>query len=156
MSDLSEAVEKVAKQMVENGQEPEYHVDSGQVPFFLAIYRPNGEHVEIDVEEHGWMKTYAEWMRGASRWYLISKPTPEVPARAWLAVDVREGDQPYYTARHIVRVKGHNAGMQIVAYGIGAKRGEATERMWVLPNGLVCCGDDVEALAEALIDSINN
>jgi hypothetical protein len=155
--DLNEAVEK-AIETTENGTEPAgFTVSTGYIPFFLFIVRPNADQVEIDLEEHGWMKTYAEWMRGRSRWYLMSKPTPEVPARAWLAVDVQEGDQPYYTARHIVRVKGRNAGAQLTAYGIGAKRtGGTTDRMWILPGGIVCAGDDVETIGDAIIDAAGN
>lgn len=157
MADLNEAPE-IAVTQAPDGQEPGFHSDSGPSPFYLYIVRPNGDSVEIDVEEYQWMKTYAEWMRGRSRWYLMSKPTPEVPARAWLGVDVQEGDQPYYTARHIVRVKGRNAGAQLTVCGIGAKRGnvDVTDRMWVLPSGLVCAGDDVDTLGDAIIDAINN
>ena len=157
MADLDETI--AAEISAEpDGMEPEgYHVDSGPLPFFLLITRPNGESVEIDLEENQWMKTYAEWMRGASRWYLTTKPTPQVPAHVWLAVNVRDGDQPYYTARHIVRIKGRNAGAQITAYGIGAKRIEGhTDRLWIMPNGIVCGGEDADAFGDAVIDSLGN
>lgn len=158
MTGMNEAEEKAVSPPVEDGREPEgFHVSAGAVPFFLYIVREDGEQVEIDLDEHGWMTTYADWMRGRSRWYLMSKPSPEVPSRPWLAVDVMEGDQPYYTARHIVRVKGRNAGAQLTAYGIGAKRVAGnTDRMWIMPGGIICAGDDVETIGDAIIDAINN
>jgi len=160
--DLNEAVEKALNEVrALDGRDPlpdkGFHATSGAIPFYLHIVRPNGEFVEINLEEGGWMTTYAEWMRGRARWYLMSKPSPEVPARPWLAVEVQEGDQPYYTARHIVRVKGINAGAQITVYGIGAKRASGhTDRMWILPNGLICSGEDVDTLGDAVIDALTN
>jgi hypothetical protein len=159
VADLNETIEGVVSTEDENGLDPAevgYHVDSGPNPFFLFIVRPNAESVQIDLDEPGWMTTYATWMRGRSRWYLMTKSTPTVPSRPWLGVDVMEDDQPYYTARHIVRVKGVNAGAQITAYGLGAKRAAGhTDRMWILPNGLICSGEDVDTLGDAVIDSLN-
>jgi len=139
----------------ENGHQPQpsdgFQVGGEGVPFYVQIVRPSGEMLQIDVEEHGWATTHAEWMRGRSRWYLMRKATG-MPV---LVVEAQEGDQPYYTARHVVRVKGHNAGGQVVAYGIGAKRVDGrTDRLWILPGGLVCGGEDADTLGDAIIDAI--
>jgi len=118
------------------------------VPYVLTIVLPTSEMIEIDVEEYQWAKKYAHLMRVRSRWYLIEKAT----GKAVLAVDVMEGDQPYYAAEHIMRVQGRNAGAHIVCYGIGAKRADGhTDRMWVMPNGIVCSGNDVYSLGEAIL-----
>ncbi len=122
--------------------------DSGAVPYYLHIIRANSDQIEIDVEEPQWMKTHAEWMRGRMRWYLMRK-ADKTPV---LAVDVMDGDQPYYAAQHVARISGRGAGGHIVAYGIGAKRVDGnTDRMWVLPNGIVCAGNDVNSLGDALL-----
>ncbi len=121
------------------------------VPYYLHLVRANGDTLQIDVEETGWAAKHAEWMRGRSRWYLMRK-ADDAPI---LVVDVQDEDQPYYTARHILRMQGHNAGTEVICHGIGAKRADGhTDRMWILPTGLVCSGDDAEGLAEAIIDAL--
>jgi hypothetical protein len=79
-------------------------------------------------------------MRAKAVWFLMEK-TRHTPV---LAVWVNEGDQPYYTARH-VGITGSAGGNEIIAYGIGKKTvsGEMV-RLWVLPNGSICGGDDVD------------
>jgi hypothetical protein len=121
---------------------------SGEVPYTLAIVLPNSEIIEIDVEEYQWATKYAHLMRVRSRWYLIRKSD----GQPVLGVDVMDGDQPYYAAEHIVRAQGRNAGAHIVCYGIGAKRADGhTDRMWVLPNGIICSGNDVYSLGDAIL-----
>jgi hypothetical protein len=40
----------------------------------------------------------------------------------------------------------------MIAYGIGKKRLDGhVDRIWVLPNGVICTGDDVEPLVLAFI-----
>lgn len=64
---------------------------------------------------------------------------------------VDEGDQPYYAARHV----GHGIGspniQEIVAYGIGKKTAEGTIRLWVLPGGMICGGDDVDRIGVMMV-----
>ena len=118
------------------------------VPYYLLITRENSSYIKINVEEPEWMKTHAAWMRGASRWYMVTIDTDEVK----LVVDVADGDQPYYAARHLNVVRGPNVGRHVLAYGIGAKRvGGQTDRMWLMPDGTVCVGNDVDILLDAYV-----
>ena len=123
---------------------------SDENPFYLHIIRPNAAEQIIDLGEHRWATTYADWMRGRSRWYLIRK-AGGLPA---LVVDVGDHDQPYYTAHHVGKI-GSGGSNEIVAYGIGAKRYDGViDRLWVLPGGMVCGGDDVDSLGEALVEAL--
>jgi hypothetical protein len=118
---------------------------AGKHPFYLRIIAAEGEAELIDLDERGWATKYEALMRVPGIWTLNHKERgPEV------MMLVFEGEQPYYTARHIGIVTG--AGGEVVAYGIGKKRRDGhVDRLWVLPNGLVCGGDDVEELALAYL-----
>lgn len=105
-------------------------------PFYLLIAAPDG-HVIIDLGEQGWATTFAEWMRRPAKWHLVTKANN----RVLLSVNVLDGDQPYYTVRHV----GASGGNEVKAYGIGKKQANGeTLRLWLLPNGVVVGGDDVE------------
>lgn len=118
----------------------------GPNPFYLIISMMD-ENIGIDLDESGWIAKNAEYMRKPSTWYLIHKQTNHQV----LGVIVREGDQPYYAARH-VGVSGGGGGNEITAYGIGAKRLEGhTDRLWILPTGMVCSGEDVDDLGIMLV-----
>lgn len=130
--------------------EPPPHEWYDSNPFYLMIYRPSGDSIRIDLGEHGWLTTYAEWMRGRSRWFLVQKDGD----RVLFTLEVQEDDQPYYTARH-VGVAGSGGSNEIVAYGIGAKRASGmVDRLWILPDGTVCVGDDVGSLGVSLLHQI--
>ena len=119
-------------------------------PFYLLIYRPDGTFQSIDLGERGWMTTYAGWLRGRSRWYLCKKET----STPLFVVEVQEDDQPYYTARH-VGIAGGGGSNEVIAYGIGAKRASRmVDRLWVMPDGTICSGDDVDSLGISLLHKI--
>jgi hypothetical protein len=113
----------------------------GSTPVFLVIQLASGEGIGIDLDEPGWAKTYAEHLRVPSIWRLFSKDQ-----QPRLVLNVFKGEQPYYTARH-VGIAGSGGTNEIIAYGIGKKRGRHVERLWLLPDGSVCSGDDLEILA---------
>ena len=124
-------------------------------PYFLLIVRDASnpqtgmrEHAEIDLGQSGWSETYADWMRGDSLWYLCHKE-----GQVKLAMIVADGEQPYYTKRHIGQIAMSGAGREIACYGIGKKRLDGhIDRMWVLPDGYaVCAGNDVEPLAMEVV-----
>lgn len=121
----------------------------GPTPWFLMILPTDGsEGIRIDLDEPNWATTNAAWMRRDNCvWTLIHKQG-EFQA---LAVWVHPGDQPYYTARHVgLAMATSNA--EIVAYGIGKKRPDgSTHRLWVLPTGIICGGDDVDDLGLRLV-----
>ena len=86
-------------------------------------------------------------MREPGVWALVSKAM----GRALLVVRVYPGDQPYYTARH-VGIAGSGGTNEVTAYGIGKKQADGQMvRVWILPNGVVCGGDDVDDLGIALV-----
>lgn len=125
-------------------------------PFVLIIVKDVDEAVIIDLGEPKWLDKYADWMRVKSRWFLARKPRftddrPDGPLMPVLWLNVEDGDQPYYTARH-TGIAGVDTQNEVVSYGIGAKRANgAVDRMWVLPNGLICVGEDVDTLALHLV-----
>lgn len=119
-------------------------------PYYVHVVRPDTSAQVIDLGENGWAKTYAEWMRGRSRWYLVRK----VDNFSVLVIDVGDDDQPYYTARHIGKI-GSGGSNEIIAYGMGAKRYDGViDRLWILPGGMVCAGDDVDGLGIAIVEAI--
>jgi len=119
----------------------------GDSPFFLVIEPDDRSHgnLGIDLDESGWITTHAEWMRKPGAWFLYHKES----ARAMLCIMVEEGEQPYFTKRHIGNLM---AGSEIVSFGIGKKGRDGTmTRLWILPNGVVCGGDDVEVIASRML-----
>lgn len=115
-------------------------------PFYLAI-ADDTEGVTIDLGETGWATTYADWMRRPGLFVLLDKKR-NAPI---LVIQVHPGDQPYYTARH-VGVTGSGGSNEITAYGIGKKTGSGDMvRLWVLPNGMICGGDDVDDLGVRMV-----
>lgn len=126
--------------------EDQYGGWKGSNPYYLVIATQD-ENIGIDLDESGWMATYAFAMRVPGQWILIHKVT----GHQSLIVKVEEGDQPYYTARH-VGITGGGGSNEITAYGIGKKCPDGhVERLWVLPNGTVCGGDDVDSLGLLMV-----
>ena len=84
-------------------------------------------------------------MPSPSTWWLVDKQSQ----RPLFVVVLEEGDQFYYAKRHIGNLM---AGSEIVAIGIGKKRSDgSTVNLWLLPNGVVCGGDDVETIAGRML-----
>lgn len=117
----------------------------GDHPLYLALIYED-EIVNIDLDEPGWMTTHADNMRRPGTWVLRHKSGVDL-----MAMIVIEGEQPYYTARH-VGVVGNAGSNEVTAYGIGKKRLDGhVDRLWLLPNGVVCAGDDVSVLGVRLV-----
>lgn len=118
----------------------------GDNPFYLVLSFPD-ENVGIDLDEPQWHAKYEDCMRRPGLWTLVHKDT----GAKVLAVRVNPGDQPYYTARHI-GVVGSGGGNEITSYGIGKKCADgSTVRLWLLPDGTVCGGDDVDVLGRDIV-----
>jgi hypothetical protein len=117
------------------------------VPFDLLLVDDEQRTCFVDVEEHQWHETHADWMRRPGWWLLRHKGSSAVA----LTVRVNEGDQPYYTARHI-GIAGSGGSNEVIAYGIGKKAHDGTMlRLWVMPDGAVVGGDDVDQLGILLV-----
>jgi hypothetical protein len=117
------------------------------VPFDLMIVDDQQHVVFVDVEEHQWHAKHADWMRRPGWWLLRRKHDSSVA----LTIRVNEGDQPYYTARH-VGIASSSASHEVIAYGIGKKCFDGSMvRLWVMPDGVVVGGDDVDQLGVLMI-----
>lgn len=133
----------------------------GENPFYLMIrhaQESDGVIVNsiIDLDEEGWSQTYAHLMRIPGRWYLIRKETSIIT----LAMVVKEGEQPYYKARHIgmgSMVGEEVEQSEVIAYGLGRKLVDGhVERMWHFPDGPVTViGDDVNDIGRELLPVVN-
>lgn len=127
----------------------EYGGWQGPTPFYLLISTTD-ENIGIDLDERGWIATYADKMRLPGQWILVHKGDNFQV----LVVKVFEGDQPYYTARHI-GVTGSAGSNEVIAYGIGKKQADGcTVNLWVMPNGTVCGGDDVESVGIMMVKQL--
>ena len=128
-------------------QTVETHGWEGDFPFFLVIEPRDGTggNIGIDLDEPGWVARNDDAMRMPATWWLNMKAN----GQPLFAMVVEEGEQPYFTKRHIGNLM---AGSEIIAVGIGKKgrEGEMT-RLWILPNGVVCGGDDVEVIASRML-----
>lgn len=128
------------------------HEWGGDSPYFLLVVGNDTPPAitEIDVDERGWHARHADLMRAPGTWYLVDKATNVVK----FGIRVYAGEQPYYTARHVgiaSAVTGERRA-EVIAFGIGKKRADGhVDRLWVLPNGLICAGDDVDDLAVEVI-----
>lgn len=123
---------------------------AGENPFYLVIGMASGDQITIDLDEPGWLTTYGSYMRVPSTWFLVAKGNP-VPS---LVMPVHDGEQPYYTSR-TVGVAGGSGYNDIRTYGIGKKLLDGvTQRMWVLPGGSVCGGEDVDELGVLMVKQL--
>ncbi len=122
---------------------------AGDCPFFLVIElatRPDSGQVGIDLDFPGWATTHRELLRQPAIWWLFAKAN----GSPVMAVVVNPGDQPYFTRHHVGNL---NTASEIVAYGLGKKRPDGVvERVWLLPNGVICGGDDVDDIAARIVN----
>lgn len=118
----------------------------GSWPFFLLIVTKNNTvHSVIDLEEPEWRAKYEDnIMREPGQWYLARKHDRSVV----FALNVEEGEQPYYVLKHVGYLGGvedNPTQHEMGAFGLGKKRLDGhVDRMWILPNGLVCGGNDLD------------
>lgn len=130
---------------------------AGDKLYFLAIetttgaaegnYRPlDARIILIDLDEPGWVAKHADLMRTPGVWHLVHKGDSRIP----FSMILNEGEQGYCLIRHIGVMGATKA--EVSVYGIGKVRVDGhTDRLWVLPNGQVCGGDDAEPLAKAYL-----
>lgn len=113
----------------------------------LVIVPGGQQPIVIDLDEKGWLTTYAHLMRDTeATWHLFRKDGGPV-----FSMVVWKNDRPYYAARHIGIASGSEQ-REVIAYGIGKQLPDGhANRLWILPNGQICGGDDVEPLARSLL-----
>ena len=141
-------------------------------PYFLLLVAFGAneagerEFLILDVGKSGWMTIHADWLRRPAEWYLCEKAGER---RVVATQIVYTGDQPYYVKRHVGQIgMASGEGRALVVHGIGKKvpavyregktkrskvlvSSERTDRIWILPSGAVCGGEDVEAIALAAL-----
>lgn len=108
----------------------------------------------IDLDEGGWLEKYQHLMRRPGAWFLCSKKASQEKGVLMpvLMMQVDEGEQPYYTTKHVgIMSFGTSKGPESVTYGIGKKhRDGSMMRLWLLPNGSITGGEDVYWLADRM------
>ena len=116
---------------------------TGETPFFLVIEPDEKDeqgNLGIDLDT-SWYSTHQKYLRVRANWFLYHKAT----GAPVLYIRVNEGDQPYFTRHHVGSLMG---GAETICYGIGKKQADGSMvRLWVLPNGTICGGDDVDEIA---------
>lgn len=117
----------------------------GDTRVFLVIAPDDGQNTGIDLDEPGWSATHSSLMRAPGSWVLFDKA-----GHARLRLIVHEGEQPFYTARH-VGVAGSAGNAEITAYGLGKKLlDNTTTSCWLLPDGSVCGEEDLNIIGIAM------
>lgn len=120
-------------------------------PYSLVLI-PDGPTVLsahlIDLDEPGWLTTWADELAHPGIWMLVNRETARIP----VSMHAGAGDRPSYLARHF----GILGGPEIVAYSIGKIAWDHDDemRLWVLPNGQVCGNEDAEFFAGKLLAEI--
>jgi len=119
---------------------------AGGSPFFLVFERGPGDNVGIDIDTSGWIEANRELFRTPGVWLLMRKS----PTQPLFAVPLDEGDQFFFTKRHTGNLM---AGSEVISYGLGKKTAAGWEiKLWLLPNGMVCGGEDVDLLASRMLN----
>lgn len=124
---------------------------AGDSAFYLVYEPPEGPNIGIDIDASGWIDANIELFRAPGTWLLMSKQalSKEGP-RPLFVVFIRRGDQFYYAKRHTGVAGGATA--EIVATGIGKKQADGTTvNLWLMPNGMICGGDDVDYLSHRML-----
>jgi hypothetical protein len=124
----------------------------GPNPYYLMIVLDSGRHAEIDLDQSRWMDFFANYLRDVGKWYLVRKADRVIVTMML----VYEGEQPYYVARHVGFVSADENGPkgETINYGIGKKRLDGhVDRIWIMANGCVTLGDDVEPISLDLLKS---
>jgi hypothetical protein len=124
----------------------------GPNPFYLIIVLKSGRVAEIDLDQPGWLDWFRDFLRAPGQWYLTRKADKVIVA----TMLVLEGEQPYYVARHVgfASVSADGPKAETTNYGIGKKRLDGhVDRIWVMANGCMTLGDDVEPISLDLLKS---
>ena len=117
----------------------------GESPFFLVFERGPADNVGIDIDTPGWIEANKDLFRAPGVWLMMIKAS----RRPVFAVVLDEGDQFFFVKRHTGNLM---AGREVISYGMGKKTADGLPvNLWLLPNGTVCGGDDVDLLASRML-----
>ena len=124
---------------------PEGSAWAGESPFFLVFERGPADNVGIDLDTPGWIEANKALFRTPGIWFLRHKQSGHLV----FAVVLDEGDQFFFVKRHTGNLM---AGREVISYGMGKKTADGLPvNLWLLPNGTVCGGDDVDLLASRML-----
>lgn len=133
----------------------------GDNPFYLLIRHPqpsDGKMVQtvIDLDDIGWQERNAEIIGLPGRWYLVRKHDRAMP----VAMVVKEGERPYYKARHVGMGAGtpdNTVQAEVIAYGLGKQKEDDThDQIWhFFPGDVTCAGDDVNPIGTEVLKMSN-
>lgn len=122
---------------------------SGPNPYYLILVLKDQGVEKVDLDETGWIAKLGDKMRAEGVWHLVRKASDSVV----FSMVVLEGEQPYYVARHVGTASAAGSN-EVVCYGIGKKLPDGSVvRGWILPNGQITLGDNVELFARGMIGS---
>lgn len=122
----------------------------GPNPYYLMIVLDSGRNAEIDLDQSKWLDFFANYLREPGQWYLVRKLGRLIVA----TMLVHPGEQPYYVAKHVGFTSVNDGGPkgETINYGIGKKRLDGhVDRIWIMANGCVTLGDDVEPISLTLL-----
>jgi hypothetical protein len=114
----------------------------GDHPYCLLVVPGGDRPVTVDLDQHHWDEVHRQALdRTPATWHLVRKDGIPV-----FSMVVLPGEEPGYAARHILGDR------EVVAHGLRKKCHDGcVQSLWILPNGQVCAGSDVEQLAAALL-----
>jgi hypothetical protein len=120
---------------------------AGDTPLMLVIETGlETGNIGIDLDTP-WTRTHADLLREPGTWWLIDKES----GSPVMALVVEPGDQPYFVKHHVGAIG--DTHRELIAYGMGKKRPDGSMvRSWLLPNGVVCGGDDVDIIASRMLN----
>lgn len=116
-------------------------------PYVLLTWKEGSAILQTDLAEPGWLKTYEEQLATATTWTLSLKAGLDAGPSLWMHIDPAQ-EKGFYVARHI---HDGGTGREVIAYGLGKTRADHTDRLWILPGGIICGSEDVETIAIQLI-----
>lgn len=144
---MSEIIEETAVEITDDKVVEVEAGWKGETPFFLIIElddKPPEGNIGIDLDTP-WTTTHSQHLRSPGTWWLVHKQTRQ-PV---MGVIVNDGDQPYFTRHHVGNLMSRR---ELIAFGMGKKCSDGTMvRNWILPNGIVCGGDDVDIIAARML-----
>lgn len=128
----------------------------GDSPYILVVVRHMKRRKApevriIDLDEPGWMvKNRALLAYAPATWHLARKSEPpRIDVR--ISMSVLPLEKPRFLIRHVGRANAHS-NREVKAYGlVKLRRDGHSDKLWVLPNGQVCGGDDVDQFAMSIL-----
>ena len=110
----------------------------------------------IDLDEEGWRERNDEIIGLPGKWFIVNKVDGVTP----IAMLVKEGQKPFYRARHVGVGAGtmdNTVTAEVVAYGLGKVLDDGNEQiLWhFYPANVTCHSDDVNSIGIEVLKITN-